>query len=169
MVVMSCFCLMVFSFIGIGRTYLIKEYRENMIDSAESAAHLFHPKEHHGIGGLDVIRVAGKKRIIQRISQLSHLRGQLIFILARQNAGHKSVHPFGFRRGTRGGADLCRRVQNGAGFHILRRIDHIDALLFFFTQYNLFMKNRQPEDAPFLKEERKCGKLTGEMQRSLRL
>lgn len=40
MVVMSCFCLMVFSFIGIGRTYLIKEYRENMIDSAESAAHL---------------------------------------------------------------------------------------------------------------------------------
>ena len=39
-VVMSCFCLMVFSFIGIGRTYLIKEYRENMIDSAESAAHL---------------------------------------------------------------------------------------------------------------------------------
>ena len=37
--VMSCFCLLVFSIVGIGRTYLIREYREGMMDSAQEAAH----------------------------------------------------------------------------------------------------------------------------------
>jgi len=36
--VFSCFCLLVFSIVGIGRTYLIKEYREGMFDSAQEAA-----------------------------------------------------------------------------------------------------------------------------------
>lgn len=37
--VFSCFCLLAFSFIGIGRTYLIKEYRDDMIDNANSVSH----------------------------------------------------------------------------------------------------------------------------------
>lgn len=36
--VLSCFCLMVFSIVGIGRTYLIKERQESMQDSATEAA-----------------------------------------------------------------------------------------------------------------------------------
>lgn len=38
--VLSCFFLLAFSFVGIGRTYLLKEYRGNMEDNAESASHL---------------------------------------------------------------------------------------------------------------------------------
>ena len=38
--VLSCFVLLSFSFIGIGREYLLREYFENMTDSAEEVSHI---------------------------------------------------------------------------------------------------------------------------------
>ena len=62
--------------------------------------------------------------IFQLPGKLAHMCGQSVLVFAGHDAGDKTVHAPRLGRGAGGCAHARGRIQNGAGLHIFRRIDH---------------------------------------------
>ena len=92
--------------------------------AVQPAALFLHAKEDNGIRVVHIVGVTGKEGVVQPPGKLAHMCGQSVLVFAGHDAGDKTVHAPRLGRGAGGCAHARGRIQNGAGLHIFRRIDH---------------------------------------------
>ena len=92
--------------------------------AVQPAALFLHAKEDNGIRVVHIVGVTGKEGVVQPPGELAHMCGQPVLVFAGHDAGDKTVHAPRLGRGSGGCAHARGRIQNGAGLHIFRRIDH---------------------------------------------